>query len=99
VSKQYTNKFWEDLILAFIGDQFEHQGEVLGLVANLRKEFDTIQIWNKSGTDQVKIGQLKKDLERILDIKEDMTLEYECFAEELAKWEAKKTEEGDSKKG
>jgi translation initiation factor 4E len=98
IGKQYTNKYWEDLILALIGDQFEDQGEVLGLVANLRKEFDTIQIWNRSGTDQTKIAQLKKDLERILDLKEDMVLEYECFAEELAKYEARKTEGSEFKK-
>lgn len=81
-----------------VGDQFEGQGEVLGLVANLRKEFDTIQIWNRSGTDQAKIAQLKKDLESILDLQQDMTLEYECFAEELAKHEAKHSEGADVKK-
>jgi hypothetical protein len=67
-------------------------------VAKLRKESDTIQIWHRSGTDKAKIAQLKKDLERILDIQQDMTLEYECFAEELAKYEANHAEGADVKK-
>jgi len=40
--KTHTNKLWEDLILALIGDQFTDAGEVLGLVIVLRHQADTI---------------------------------------------------------
>lgn len=77
--KSHTNKYWEDLLLALIGEQFEAENEVLGLVISIKPNFDAISIWNKSGKDQAKIDTIKKDLERILDLKEDIKLEYENF--------------------
>jgi translation initiation factor 4E len=42
VFKVFSNKFWEDLVLALIGDSFTDADEVLGLVLNLRPGKDTL---------------------------------------------------------
>jgi hypothetical protein len=31
-SKGYSNKIWEDLVLAFVGEQFEPENEITGLL-------------------------------------------------------------------
>lgn len=32
VNKGYANKLWEDLVLAFIGEQFEIENEITGII-------------------------------------------------------------------
>lgn len=36
VNKGFSNKLWEDLILAMIGEQFECENEIHGIVISLR---------------------------------------------------------------
>ena len=85
VPKTHTNKYWEDLVLAMVGEQFSEENEINGLVIALRPTQDTISIWNKHGRDEGKINAIKQDLERILKIDEHMKLEYEIFEEALNK--------------
>ena len=85
VPKTHTNKFWEDLLLALIGDQYSDENEINGVLVSLRPHQDTFQIWNKSGKDAAKIGRVKSDLEHILQLSEDMKHEYENFQEAIAK--------------
>ena len=100
VPKTHSNKYWEDLLLALIGDQFTHENEVHGININLRPTMDNLQIWNKSGKDDTLITQLKDDIENILRLEETSTpedrikLEYENFAETLAHFAQKKKEGG-----
>lgn len=84
VPKSHTNKYWEDLLLAMIGEQFQCENEVLGLVISLRPNQDSISVWNKSGKDQAKIDKIKEDIQRFVKVDEStMKLEYENFAEAL----------------
>jgi translation initiation factor 4E len=86
VPKTHTNKYWEDLLLALIGEQFTHDNEILGIVIALKPNQDTISIWHRNGTDQTKIQQIKEDIARIVAIDEQtMKLDYENFAETLSK--------------
>jgi translation initiation factor 4E len=55
VPKERTNKYWEDLVLAMIGETFRVENEINGLVIALRPQFDTISIWNKHGKDAQKV--------------------------------------------
>lgn len=51
IPKSHSNKYWEDLIFAMIGEQFKAADEINGLIISLRPNFDTIQIWNKTAKD------------------------------------------------
>jgi translation initiation factor 4E len=55
VQKSHTNKYWEDLVLAMLGEQFSTENEINGLVIGLKPNSDTISIWNKHGKDAAKI--------------------------------------------
>lgn len=87
IPKTHTNKFWEDLALALIGDMFNDENEVLGILLNLKPSYDQVQIWHASGKEQGKVDALKNDLENILNLGEhNLKLEYENFADTLAKY-------------
>jgi translation initiation factor 4E len=51
VPKSHTNKYWEDLLLGLIGEQFTHEGEVNGIVVSVKPNNDILFVWNKSGKD------------------------------------------------
>ena len=87
IPKTHTNKFWEDLALALVGDMFKDENEVLGILLNLKPSYDQVQIWHASGKEQGKVDALKTDLEQILNLGEhNLKLEYENFADALAKY-------------
>lgn len=83
--KTHTNKFWEDLVLALIGDQFTLADDVLGLVLNLRPGRDTLQVWHRHGKDEEKKQTLLKDLEAIISLEEGMTFEHAVFSDVIEK--------------
>ena len=51
--KTHTAKYWEELVLAMIGEQYQDipGGEVLGLVLSLKYNNDTISLWHRTATD------------------------------------------------
>jgi translation initiation factor 4E len=59
VSKGYANKLWEDLILAFIGEQFSHENEINGIVLSIRSQGDKISVWNRSGNNKEILEKIK----------------------------------------
>lgn len=42
IPKNFSNKYWEDLVLSFIGEQFTPDNEVTGLIISLKSQKDTI---------------------------------------------------------
>jgi translation initiation factor 4E len=83
VPKTHTNKYWEDLLLGMIGEQFRVENEILGIAISLRPNQDTISLWLRSGKDKEKIESIKEDIEKLIKIEEGMKLEFENFTESL----------------
>ena len=50
-------------MLALIGEQFEAEGAILGIMISLRPNGDTISVWNRDGRDEAQIASIRKDLE------------------------------------
>ena len=72
--KTHTAKFWEDLLLAMVGEQFEGvpSGEVLGLVMSLKYNNDTISVWHRTATDSKVIDQLRSSITKLVTMEEGM---------------------------
>ena len=96
INKGYANKLWEDLILAFIGEQFECENEITGIIIQSRPNQDTISIWNRHGHDKVVVEKIRNDLVRILGLSPDIKMDYTEFNTE-AKPQAQAAEQKYSK--
>ena len=48
VKKGLSSWYWEELLLAIIGEQFDVGHEICGAVVSIRAENDIISVWNKS---------------------------------------------------
>ena len=79
--KSHTSKYWEDLLLAVIGEQIGTKSQMIaGLVLNLKPQFDKIGIWFTDCEDQDEIAKVKEDILAILQV-DEKELEYEVFQE------------------
>ena len=46
--KTHTAKYWEDLLLAMIGEQFSVADEVVGLVLSTKYNGDSVAVWHRN---------------------------------------------------
>ena len=77
VKKQYGNKFWEDLILAFIGEQFDANEMICGLNASVKDKEVILSMWvKKMEENDEKKEILKKSLRKVLGLSEKVDIEY-----------------------
>eukprot|EP01118_Nematostelium_gracile_P009129 TRINITY_DN305_c0_g1_i1.p1 TRINITY_DN305_c0_g1~~TRINITY_DN305_c0_g1_i1.p1 ORF type:complete len:406 (-),score=113.62 TRINITY_DN305_c0_g1_i1:26-1183(-) len=65
-NKDATNKIWNKLVLALIGEQFQFSEGLCGIVLSVRQKGDTINVWNKSGENQEEIQTTIKELKALL---------------------------------
>lgn len=79
VNKGYSNKLWEDLTLAMIGEQFECENEIHGIVIVIKPNLDTIAVWTKNSRDPAIVEQIRLDLIKTLNLPDDVKMEYEQF--------------------
>ena len=70
--KTHTNKYWEDIIMALIGEQFSEESGVLGIVLSLKYNNDKIAIWHKDGASEEQTKSLQADIERIIESTEPL---------------------------
>ena len=54
VPKTHTAKYWEDLLMAMIGEQFSNANEVLGLVLSTKFNGDNIAVWHQGDEQALK---------------------------------------------
>jgi len=80
--------FWENLVIAMIGEQFRCESEINGLVISLRPNSDTISLWIRSAKDAQKVQMVKEDIENFIKIEEGMRLDFEIFSELKSKAES-----------
>ncbi|KAK3679637.1 hypothetical protein LTR78_000012 [Recurvomyces mirabilis] len=66
LKKGVADRFWEDLLLAIIGDQFSESGdEVCGLVVSVRQGEDVFSLWTKG---ESRGGKMREGVKRVLGV-------------------------------
>jgi len=83
--KTHTAMAWEDLLMAFVGEQFTAEDEVLGLVLTLRPKDDSISVWHRSKAPE-KVESVKNDMTRLMTMLPDtMRIDQEIFADRASR--------------
>ncbi|QIX01780.1 hypothetical protein AMS68_007297 [Peltaster fructicola] len=75
LKKGVADRYWEDLLLALVGDQFAEAGEeVCGAVVSVRSGEDVFSIWTKNdGGRNIKI---RETIKRVLNLPLDTMLQW-----------------------
>lgn len=59
LKKGLASLYWEQLVFAMIGEQFEFGEDICGAVISMRANEDVLSIWNRSGDSSEVIGKIK----------------------------------------
>ena len=78
--KEFSNLVWEELVFAFIGGYFakEINDEINGLVINCKKDFNALQIWIKSYSNEI-TSAIEKNIREMLCIPKEVVLDIKPF--------------------
>jgi len=76
--KGLASKYWEDLLLAIIGEQFDTNDEICGIVISIRFQEDILSIWNRTSNDQTVKLLIHDKMRQILADIPNVTIEYKC---------------------
>lgn len=86
VKKGLTSMYWEDLLFAMIGEQFDVGHEICGAVVSIRTGEDIISVWNKSSENVEATNKIRDQIRRILKLPSFVTIEYkkhqECLTDQ-----------------
>eukprot|EP00743_Colponemidia_sp_Colp-15_P001559 GILK01001703.1.p1 GENE.GILK01001703.1~~GILK01001703.1.p1 ORF type:complete len:295 (-),score=43.93 GILK01001703.1:71-955(-) len=76
LKKGLASKYWEDLVLAVVGEQFDVGDQICGLVVSVRFQEDIISIWNKGAFDGEAKRKIRETMKRVLQLSETTFVEY-----------------------
>mmetsp|Transcript_15089 Transcript_15089/g.21829 ORF Transcript_15089/g.21829 Transcript_15089/m.21829 type:complete len:261 (+) Transcript_15089:87-869(+) len=76
--KGLASRYWEELLLALIGGQFQGipEGEICGCVVSIRYSEDILGIWNKTANDRELTERLREAIKKILQLPPHAPMEY-----------------------
>ena len=83
LKKGLASLYWEDLVLAIIGEQFDVGSEICGAVVSIRGTEDIISVWNKSADNSEATGKIRDQMRRILKLPTFVPMEYKKHHDSL----------------
>ncbi|KAL0383809.1 UNVERIFIED_CONTAM: Eukaryotic translation initiation factor NCBP [Sesamum calycinum] len=74
--KVVSGRFWEDLVLALIGDQLDYGDNICGAVLSIRFNEDILSVWNRNASDHQAVMALRDSIKRHLKLPASYVMEY-----------------------
>jgi translation initiation factor 4E len=74
--KLVSGRYWEDLVLAMIGDQLDYGDSVCGAVLSIRFGEDILSVWNRNAADNQAVMALRDSIKRHLHLPVGYMMEY-----------------------
>jgi translation initiation factor 4E len=59
LKKGLASLYWEELIFAMVGEQFDVGNEICGAVISMREKEDVISVWNNTADNIEATGRIK----------------------------------------
>ncbi|XP_051920001.1 eukaryotic translation initiation factor 4E type 2-like isoform X2 [Hippocampus zosterae] len=81
--KGLASRFWENIILAMVGEQFMVGEEICGAVVSIRFQEDFLSIWNRTSNDQTTTARIRDTLRRVLNLPASTIMEYKTHNDSL----------------
>eukprot|EP00644_Phytophthora_capsici_P000030 jgi/Phyca11/525487/estExt2_fgenesh1_pm.C_PHYCAscaffold_40016 len=74
--KGVASRYWEDLVLAIIGEQFDVGNEICGAVISIRYNEDIISLWNRNADNNEACYRIRDTMRKVLNLPQFVPLEY-----------------------
>jgi translation initiation factor 4E len=83
MKKGVADRYWEDLLLALIGDQFSEAGDdVCGAVLSMRNGEDILSIWTR--TDGGRVIKIREIMKHVLNFPANTRVEFKSHDSSIA---------------
>ncbi|ETV98265.1 hypothetical protein H310_08979 [Aphanomyces invadans] len=76
IRKGIASRYWEDLVLAIIGEQFDVGNEICGAVMSIRYNEDIISLWNRNADNNEACYRIRDTMRKVLNLPQFASLEY-----------------------
>ncbi|KAJ1964394.1 hypothetical protein IWQ62_002943 [Dispira parvispora] len=83
LKKGIASRYWESLILAVIGDQFDVGDDICGVVLSIRNSEDILSVWNKSAQNGKINLTIRDTIKRVLNLPADTVMEYKAHNDSM----------------
>jgi translation initiation factor 4E len=57
--KGIASRYWEDILLAIVGEQFDVGQEICGAVISVRNNEDILSVWNKTADNADAVNRIR----------------------------------------
>eukprot|EP01041_Mallomonas_annulata_P000772 gene772-1478_t len=84
LKKGLSSRYWEELVLAIIGEQFDVGQEICGAVISIRGSEDIISVWNKNADNMEATDKIRDQIRRILQLPTFIVIEYKKHQDSLS---------------
>ncbi|KAF1332177.1 Eukaryotic initiation factor 4e, partial [Globisporangium splendens] len=74
--KGIASRYWEDLVLAIVGEQFDVGNEICGAVISVRYNEDIISLWNRNADNNEALYRIRDTMRKVLNLPQFIALEY-----------------------
>ncbi|KAJ6434099.1 hypothetical protein OIU84_017746 [Salix udensis] len=74
--KVVSGRFWEDLVLALVGDQLDYSDDICGAVLSIRYNEDILSVWNRNASDRQGVMALRDAIKRHLKLPHSYVMDY-----------------------
>ncbi|KAF3926693.1 hypothetical protein ABW21_db0203515 [Orbilia brochopaga] len=83
LKKGISNRYWEDLVLAIVGDQFGESGEdICGAVLSIRNAEDVLSIWTR--VQNATTLKIRETIKRVLGCPPETVIIFKTHDESIA---------------
>ncbi|KAF9436743.1 Eukaryotic translation initiation factor 4E type 2 [Entomortierella beljakovae] len=83
LKKGLASRYWENLVIAVIGDQFDVGSEICGAVLSIRGGEDILSLWNQSAHEGRINLKIRDTMKRVLNLPSDTIMEYKTHNDAL----------------
>jgi translation initiation factor 4E len=83
LKKGLSSRYFENLVLAMIGEQFLVGEEICGAVCSVRNQEDILSLWNRTADNVGAKNRIRDTLRRILNLPSNAILEYKRHDDSL----------------
>ncbi|KAI8822180.1 translation initiation factor eIF 4e-like domain-containing protein [Fimicolochytrium jonesii] len=84
LKKGLASRYWESLVMAMIGDQFDVGNEICGAVISIRHSEDILSLWNLSADEGRVNLRIRDTLKRVLNLPPNCIMEYKAHKSSVA---------------
>jgi len=84
--KGLSQRCWENLLMAMLGEQFMVGEEICGAVVSVRFNEDILSVWNRTANDTAITNRIRDTFRRVLNLPQGTVIEYKAHNDSISSW-------------